>query len=142
MSFVQEFKAFIMRGNVVDLAVGIIIGAAFTAIVSSMVDDIINPLISLALNGFDFSNMFINLKDPLGNTYATIDAAKADGVATLNYGRFINAVIKFAIVGFAVFLMVKAMHRLVNRKAAETPTPAAPPEDVVLLREIRDLLKK
>lgn len=140
MSFVKEFKDFIMRGNVVDLAVGIIIGAAFTAIVSSLVDDIINPLISMALNGFDFSNLFINLKDPLNATaYPTVEAAKAAGVATLNYGRFINAVIKFVIVGFAVFLMVKGMQRLVKKKEA---APAGPSEDVVLLREIRDLLKK
>ena len=139
MSFVKEFKEFIMRGNVMDLAVGIIIGAAFTAIVNSMVDDIINPVISLGLHGFDFSNMFLNLKDPLNNNYPTVDAAKAAGVATLNYGRFLNAVIKFLIVGFAVFLMVKGMHRLVKKQEA---APAGPSEEVVLLREIRDSLKK
>jgi large conductance mechanosensitive channel len=139
MSVIREFKDFIMRGNVVDLAVGIIIGAAFTAIVNSMVDDLINPIISLATNGLDFSNMFLNLSNPLDNTYPTIEAAKAAGVATLNYGHFINAVIKFIIVGFSVFLLVKAAHRLIKKKQAG---PAATPEDVLLLREIRDLLKK
>ena len=141
MSFVKDFKAFVMRGNVVDLAVGIIIGAAFTAIVSSLVDDIIMPVIGLALAGIDFSNMFLNLKDPLDTTYTTVAAAKAAGVPTLNYGLFINAVIKFVIVAFAVFMLVRAMHKLIRKEEAKPASPV-PSEEVLLLREIRDSLKK
>lgn len=138
MSLVKEFKEFIMRGNVLDLAVGIIIGAAFTAIVSSLVDDMIMPIIGLMLNGIDFSNLFINLRDPMDTSYVTLAAAKAAGIPTLNYGLFINAIIKFMIVGFTVFMLIKGMHRLVRKKEAA----AGPSEDVLLLREIRDLLKK
>ena len=142
--FLNDFKGFIMRGNVLDMAVGIIIGAAFTSIVSSLVDDVLMPVISLMLQGIDFSNLFINLKDPLGNTFATIKDAKAAGVATLNYGLFINAVIKFLIVAFAVFTLVRNLSRFIKKPAADAApaTPPAPPEDVVLLREIRDLLRK
>lgn len=143
MNFVKEFKEFISRGNVLDLAVGIIIGGAFTTIVSSMVDDVLMPVIGLLLQGIDFSNLFVNLKDPLNNTFVTIKDAKAAGVATLNYGLFINAVIKFLIVAFAVFMLVKNVNRFMKKPEAAAPaTPPAPPEDVVLLREIRDLLKK
>lgn len=138
----KEFKEFIGRGNVLDLAVGIIIGAAFTAIVSSLVDDIIMPVLGLALAGIDFSNLFINLKDPLENTYATVAAAKAAGVATLNYGLFLNAVLKFLIVAFAVFFLVKNVNRFLKKKEAEPAKPAAPAADIVLLTEIRDLLAK
>ncbi|HEY8963169.1 MAG TPA: large conductance mechanosensitive channel protein MscL [Alphaproteobacteria bacterium] len=139
MSFVTDFKAFVMRGNVVDLAVGIIIGAAFTAIVSSLVDDIIMPVIGLLLKGIDFSNLFINLKDPLDTSFTTVAAAKAAGVPTLNYGLFINAIIKFVIVAFAVFMLVRTMHKFIKKEEAK---PAATPEDILLLREIRDSLKK
>jgi len=141
MSFLKDFKGFIMRGNVVDLAVGIIIGAAFTAIVSSLVDDVIMPVIGLALTGIDFSNLFINLKDPMDTSYATVAAAKAAGVPTLNYGLFINAVIKFVIVAFAVFMLVKGMQKLIRKEEAK-PAASAPSEEVLLLREIRDSLKK
>lgn len=141
MSFVKEFKGFIMRGNVVDLAVGIIIGAAFTAIVSSLVDDIIMPVIGLMLSGIDFSNLFINLRDPLDTSYTTIAAAKAAGVPTLNYGLFINAIIKFLIVAFAVFLLVRAVHKLLKKEEAAPKSPT-PSEEVILLREIRDSLRK
>jgi len=140
MSVVKEFRDFITRGNVVDLAVGIIIGAAFTAIVSSLVDDMIMPVIGLILKGVDFSNLFVNLNDPMDTTYTTIAAAKAAGIPTLNYGLFINAIIKFMIVGFAVFMLVKGMHKLVKKK--EAAAAKAPAEEVILLREIRDLLKK
>ncbi len=140
-SFVKEFRDFITRGNVLDLAVGIIIGAAFTAIVGSLVDDVLMPVLGLMLQGIDFSNLFINLKDPLNNAFVTVKDAKAAGVATLNYGLFINAVIKFLIVSFAVFLMVKNVNRFL-KKPHHDATPPPPPEDVVLLREIRDLLKK
>jgi large conductance mechanosensitive channel len=139
MSFVKEFKEFITRGNVIDLAVGIIIGAAFTAIVSSLVDDILMPVIGLPMKGVDFSGLFINLADPLDHSYKTVSAAKAAGVPTLNYGLFINAVIKFLIVAGAVFILVKNVHRFLKKK---DETPAAPPEEIALLREIRDLLKK
>jgi large conductance mechanosensitive channel len=142
MGFIKEFKDFITRGNVLDLAVGIIIGAAFTAIVSSLVDDVLMPVIGLMLKGVDFSNMFVNLKDPMDHSYTTVAAAKAAGVPTLNYGLFINAIIKFLIVAFSVFLLVKGMHRVIKKKEAEAKAPPAPPEEVVLLREIRDLLKK
>jgi large conductance mechanosensitive channel len=141
-AFIKEFKDFITRGNVLDLAVGIIIGAAFTAIVSSLVDDVLMPIISLMLQGIDFSNLFINLKDPLNNTFTTIKDAKAAGVGTLNYGLFINAVIKFLIVSFAVFVMVKNVNRFLKKPEAAPAAPAPTPEDVLLLREIRDSLKK
>lgn len=142
MSVIKEFKDFISRGNVLDLAVGIIIGGAFTTIVSSMVDDVLMPVIGLLLQGIDFSNLFVNLKDPLDNAFVTIKDAKAAGVATLNYGLFINAVIKFMIVAFAVFMLVKNVNRFMKKPDAAPATPPAPPEDVVLLREIRDLLRK
>lgn len=139
---IEEFKGFILRGNVLDLAVGIIIGAAFTAIVSSLVDDILMPLIGLALAGIDFSNFFLNLKDPLNNTYETVKAAKDAGVPILAYGNFINAVIKFLIVGFAVFMLVKNVSRFMPKKDEAPAGPAPTPEDILLLREIRDSLKK
>jgi large conductance mechanosensitive channel len=134
----KEFKEFALKGNVLDLAIGIIIGAAFTAIVSSLVDDILMPPIGLVTGGVDFSQLFVVLKGE--GDYNTVEQAKEAGAVTWNIGLFINAVIKFLIVAFAVFLMVKAINRLVRRQerqAAEAPKPA---EDVVLLREIRDLL--
>lgn len=143
MSFLNEFKSFIARGNVLDMAVGIIIGAAFTGIVSSLVDDVIMPVIGLLLSGIDFSDLFINLRDPIDNTYETLAAAKAAAVPTLNYGLFLNAIIKFLIVAFAVFILVKNVNRLVRKpEAAKDEAPAPTPEDIVLLREIRDSLKK
>lgn len=137
----KEFKAFAMRGNVVDMAVGIIIGAAFGGIVKSLVDDVIMPPIGLLLGNVDFSNLFLVLKE--GTTaapYASVAAAKAAGAVTLNYGLFVNAVVSFTIVAFAVFLLIRTINRL---KTEEPPAaPAATPEDIVLLREIRDSLKK
>ena len=135
-AWMDEFRAFIMRGNVVDLAVGIIIGAAFTTIVNSLVKDIFNPLIGLAVGGIDFSNIFVTLKGP---SQPTLAAAQAAGAVTLNVGVFINAVIQFLIVAFAVFWVV----RLLNRLYRQPPTPAAPPApppEVALLTQIRDLL--
>lgn len=132
----QEFKAFIARGNVVDMAVGIIIGAAFTTIVKSLVDDVIMPPIGVLTGGVDFSDLFINLS---GGDFETLAAAKAAGAATLNYGVFVNAVISFLIVAFAVFLLVKQVNRF---RKAEEAAPAAPPRQEALLEEIRDLLKK
>ncbi|MGH8496659.1 MAG: large conductance mechanosensitive channel protein MscL [Gammaproteobacteria bacterium] len=133
----QEFKEFAMRGNVVDMAVGIVIGVAFGAIITSFVDDILMPPIGLLLGGVDFSDLFINLSD---ETYTSLAAAKEAGAPTLNYGLFINAVLNFIIIAFAIFLVVKAMNRLKEKKEAE-PAPAEPPQDVKLLTEIRDLLK-
>ncbi|HAX90784.1 MAG TPA: large conductance mechanosensitive channel protein MscL [Rhodospirillaceae bacterium] len=131
----EEFKAFIARGNVIDLAVGIIMGSAFTAIVSSLVSDVIMPPIGIVLGGIDFSDFFIALN---GESYATLKAAKDAGAATLNYGIFINAIIQFVIVAFSVFILVKQVNRLQKKKdAAPVPT-----QDQILLAEIRDLLKK
>jgi len=129
----QEFKAFISRGNVIDLAVGIIIGAAFTAIVNSLVNDIIMPPVGLILGGIDFSNIFVTLGK---GTYATIAEAQKAGAATLNIGLFINAIIKFLIVAWAVFILVKQVNRFHKKEEA-----APPPAQEVLLTEIRDLLK-
>jgi large conductance mechanosensitive channel len=132
----QEFKAFIMRGNVIDLAVGIIIGAAFTGIVNSLVADVIMPVMGILTGGLDFSNYFITLSE---GDYATLKAAKDAGAATLNYGVFINHVINFLIVGFAIFMLIKQVNRF---KAKEDAKPTVPPRQEVLLEEIRDLLKK
>jgi large conductance mechanosensitive channel len=133
-AWVEEFRAFIMRGNVVDLAVGIIIGVAFTAVVNSLVKDIFTPIIGLAVGGIDFTNLFITMKGPSEATLA--DAQKA-GAVTLNIGVFLNAVIQFLIVSFAIFWLIKALTRLHVREEA---APAAPPRTEVLLEEIRDLL--
>jgi large conductance mechanosensitive channel len=138
----KEFREFALKGNMLDLAIGIIIGAAFTALVSSLVDDIIMPPIGLLLGGLDFSQLFVTLKD--GNPpgpYNTIAQAKEAGAVTWNIGLFINAVIKLLIVAFAVFLLVKGVNRLRRQQEAglkETPTPP----EVTLLAEIRDLLAK
>lgn len=133
----QEFKAFIARGNVIDLAVGIIMGVAFTTIVNSLVNDVIMPPIGVLLGGVDFSNYFINLSS---THYDSLAAAKAAGAATINYGVFINAIINFLIVAFAVFLLVKQVNRFMKKPEA-APAPAAPPRSEVLLEEIRDALK-
>ncbi|BBK40730.1 large-conductance mechanosensitive channel [Allostella vacuolata] len=131
----HEFRAFIARGNVIDLAVGIIIGAAFTSIVDSLVKDIIMPPIGLVLGGIDFSDFYINLS---GQTYASLAAAREAGAATINYGVFINACIKFLIVAFAVFVLVKQVNRI-HRKPP--PPPPSISAEVKLLTEIRDLMK-
>ncbi len=132
-AWVQEFQYFIMRGNVIDLAVGIIIGAAFTTVVNSLVKDLINPVIGLLIGGIDFSNIFFTLKGP---SAPTLDAAKAAGAVTLNFGLFINALIQFLIVGFAIFWLVKMISKI--PMPAPKPAPATPSE--TLLGEIRDLL--
>jgi len=135
----KEFREFALRGNVIDLAVGLIIGAAFGTIVTSLVNDMIMPPIGLLLGNVDFSDIFIQLG---GDTpMPSVAAAAEAGVPTMNIGIFINTLINFVIVAFAIFLLVKQMNRL-KRKEEAKPEPAAPPEDVVLLREIRDLLKK
>jgi large conductance mechanosensitive channel len=131
--WVSEFRAFIMRGNVVDLAVGIIIGAAFTAVVGSLVKDIFNPFLGLLTGGLDFSNVFVPLN---GKHYDNLTAAQQAGAATVNVGLFLNAIIQFLIVSFAIFWVVKALSRL--QRKAEPPPPS---KSEVLLGEIRDLLK-
>ncbi len=139
----KEFKAFAMKGNVVDLAVGVIIGAAFGGIVKSLVDDVIMPPIGLLLGSVDFTSMFAVLKEgATAGPYTTpADAAKA-GAVILRYGVFVNAIINFLIVAFSVFMVVKQLNRLQKKEAAAAPAPVAPPEDILLLREIRDSLKK
>ena len=132
--WIAEFKTFIMRGNVVDLAVGIIIGAAFTSIVSSLVKDVFTPLIGLLVGGIDFSNIFITLKGP---SQPTLDAAQKAGAVTLNIGLFLNAVIQFVIVAFAIFWVVKVLSRF-QRKEEAAPIPT--PRSEILLAEIRDAL--
>ncbi len=134
LGWVGEFRAFIMRGNVVDLAVGIIIGVAFTAVVNSLVKDIFTPIIGLLVGGIDFTNIFVTLK---GSSEQTLADAQKAGAVTLNFGVFLNAVIQFVIVSFAVFWLIKVLTRLHVREEA---APAAPPRTEVLLEEIRDLL--
>ena len=134
----SEFKKFAMRGNVIDLAVGVVIGAAFGAIIASLVKDIIMPPIGYAMGGIDFSNFFITLK---GAQHATLAEAQKAGAVTINYGLFVNTIINFLIVALALFLLIRAINRL-QTQPPEEPAAAPPPtEDVVLLREIRDLLK-
>jgi len=134
MQMLEEFKKFAMRGNVIDLAVGIIVGAAFTAIVNSLVNDIMMPPLGLLIGGIDFSDFFITLS---GGSYETLAEARAAGAVTINYGEFINQIVKFVIVAFAVFILVKQINRLQS-----PPPPAAPPtREEILLAEIRDILK-
>jgi len=137
-SWVNEFRSFIMRGSVVDLAVGIVIGVAFTAIVSSLVKDIINPLLGVITGGLDFSNVFFALN---GQHYASLAEAQHAGAPTVNVGLFINAIIQFLIVGFAIFWVVKALTRLHVRDEAKPPPAPGPTPTEQLLGEIRDLLK-
>ena len=134
----SEFKKFAMRGNVIDLAVGVIIGASFTGIVTSLVNDVIMPPIGLALGGVDFSNFFFVLKGD--RTVDTLAAAKAAKDVTLSYGLFVNAVINFVIVAFVLFLLIRQMNKLVAPPPGPEVIPA-PSEDILLLREIRDSLK-
>jgi large conductance mechanosensitive channel len=134
--FFNEFKEFAMRGNVIDMAVGIVIGVAFGAIVNSFVNDVLMPPIGLLLGNVDFSDLYVNLS---GQEYASATEAKAAGAPAVYIGLFINAVINFIIIAFAIFLVIKAMNRL---KRPEEPKEAAPPRQEVLLEEIRDLLKR
>jgi large conductance mechanosensitive channel len=139
----KEFKEFAMRGNVVDMAVGIIIGAAFGKIVDSLVKDVIMPPIGLLLGKVDFSNLFVVLREgAAAGPYSTVDAAQKAGAVTLNYGLFINTAISFVIIAFAVFLLIRAINQLKKKEQAKPAAPAAPAEEIVLLRQIRDALKK
>jgi large conductance mechanosensitive channel len=139
MGIIREFQEFAVKGNVMDMAVGIIIGGAFGTIVRSLVDDVIMPPIGLLMGGVDFSDLYFNLS---AIQYESLTAAKAAGAPVIAYGLFINNVIAFVIVAFAVFLLVKGMNQLRRKaEAAPAPAPVEPPADVRLLTEIRDLLK-
>jgi large conductance mechanosensitive channel len=146
MKMLQEFREFAVKGNVVDLAVGVIIGAAFGKIVESLVADIVMPIISRIIGKIDFSNLFIVLADVPAGTPMTLDALKKAGVPVLAWGNFITVAVNFLILAFAVFLMVQQINRLRRRMesppaSAQSTEPAPPPEDVLLLREIRDSLR-
>ncbi len=139
-SVFKEFKEFAVKGNMFDMAVGIILGAAFGTVVKSLVSDIFMPLVGLILGGVDFSNLFVTLGE---GSFATIEAAKEAGIATLNYGLFINNMISFAIVAFVLFMLVKGMNEMKRKEEEEAAeAPAEPPRQEVLLEEIRDSLKK
>ena len=135
---IKEFKEFISKGNVMDLAVGIIIGAAFTAIVNSLVGDLINPIIGLILGGVNFSDMFVDLS---GTNPATMAAAKDAGAAVFAYGSFITAIINFLIIAFVVFMLVKMMNRIMPKPAPAAEAPKGPTQEE-LLTQIRDALRK
>jgi large conductance mechanosensitive channel len=142
----KEFKEFAIKGNMVDMAVGIIIGAAFGTVVKSLVDDILMPIVSGIFGSPDFSNLFIVLRNPTGEAFTSIEAAREAGAAAIGYGLFINALIAFLIVAFVLFIIVKNMNRLLDAvKKEEEAAPPAPPEpskEEKLLTEIRDLLAK
>ncbi len=137
MSLLKDFREFAIKGNVIDLAVGVIIGAAFGKIVDSLVNDLIMPVIGKALGGLDFTNYFIALSAIPANVPQTLEAVRKAGVPVIAWGNFVQIIFNFIILAFVVFLMVKQ----INRLRRETPKAPAPPEDVLLLREIRDSLK-
>jgi len=138
MGMMKEFKEFAVKGNAIDMAVGIIVGAAFGKIVSSLVSDVVMPPIGRLLGGVNFGGLFINLGD---KTFATLAEAREAGAPTLNYGSFLQTLIDFTIIAFAVFLLVKGINRLKRKEEAKPPEPAKPSEEILLLREIRDALK-
>ena len=140
MGMMQEFREFAIKGNVIDLAVGVIIGAAFSKIVDSVVSDLIMPVVGLVFGKLDFSNLFVVLGTVPPGTAMTLDALKKAQVPVFAYGNFITILVNFIILAFIIFMMIKQMNRL--RKAEPPAPPAATPEDIVLLREIRDSLKK
>jgi large conductance mechanosensitive channel len=140
MSFASEFKQFALKGNVVDLAVGVIIGAAFGKIVDSAVNDLVMPVVGRVLGNVDFANLFIALKEVPAGVPQTLEAVRKAGIPVLAWGNFITIALNFAILAFVIFLMVKQINRL--KSEAPPPPPAATPEDVLLLREIRDNLRK
>jgi large conductance mechanosensitive channel len=139
MSVIQEFKQFAMRGNVVDLAVAVVIGGAFGKIIDSLVKDVVMPPVGALLGGVDFKHLYVDLS---GVGYETMEAAEAAGAPLLKYGAFINSMVDFVIVALAIFVAVKAINSLKRKEEAPPAAPAAPPEDILLLREIRDSLKK
>ena len=143
MGMMQEFKAFAIKGNVMDLAVGVIIGAAFGKIVDSVVGDLIMPLVGAIFGKVDFSNLFVVLGQVPAGTATTLDALKKAGVPVFAYGSFITVAVNFLILAFIIFMMVKQVNRLKKAEPAPpAPPPAPTPEDIVLLREIRDSLRK
>ncbi len=142
MSIIKEFKEFAVKGNVMDLAVGVIIGAAFGKIVDSVVNDLIMPIIGRVTGGLDFSGYFIALKEIPAGTPMTLDAVKKAGVPVFAYGNFITVVLYFVILAWIIFMMVKWINKLKREAPAAPAAPAEPPEEVKLLREIRDSLKK
>ena len=142
MSFMSEFREFAVKGNVVDLAVGVIIGGAFGKIVDSIVNDLIMPIVGLIFGKLDFSNLFVALGNVPEGTPHTLEAIRKAGVPVFAYGNFITVAVNFLILAFIIFLMVKQINRLKREAPAEAPAPEATPEDVVLLREIRDSLKR
>jgi large conductance mechanosensitive channel len=139
---VQEFKEFAVKGNAVDLAVGVIIGSAFRKIVDSVVADLFMPIVGAVIGKVDFSNLFVVLGSIPAGTDSTLAGLKKAGVPVFAYGNFITIAVNFAILAFIVFLMVRQLNRMKNEAPAADAAPAAPPEDVVLLREIRDSLRK
>ncbi|WP_420994419.1 large conductance mechanosensitive channel protein MscL [Cupriavidus sp. 30B13] len=141
MGMMSEFKTFAMRGNVVDLAVGVIIGAAFGKIVDSVVNDLIMPVVGRIIGKLDFSNMFVVLSDPPEGVPRTLDALKKAGVPVFAYGNFLTILVNFLILAFIIFMMVRAINKLRAEEPKAEEAPAPTPEDVVLLREIRDSLK-
>ena len=142
MSLLKEFREFAVKGNVIDLAVGVIIGAAFGKIVTSLVEDIVMPLLAMLVGNLDFSNLFIVLGNVPPGTGTTLDALKKAGVPVFAYGNFLTVAVNFVILAFIIFMMIKQINRLKREAPAAPAAPAAPPEDIVLLREIRDSLKK
>ena len=143
MSFLSEFKEFAVKGNVVDLAVSVIIGGAFGKIVDSVVADLIMPVVGLVFGKLDFSNLFVVLGSVPAGTDMTLAALRKAGVPVFAYGSFITVAVNFVILAFIIFLMIKQINRMTKEAPAEAPAaPAAEPEDIVLLREIRDALKR
>jgi large conductance mechanosensitive channel len=139
MSYMQEFKEFAMRGNVVDLAVGVVIGGAFGKIVSSLVQDVIMPPLGAIMGGVDFKQLYVNLSS---QGFETLAEAEKAGVPLIKYGVFIQSIVDFAIIAFAIFMVVKGINKLQRQEETAPAAPPPTPEDVVLLREIRDALKK
>ena len=139
MSFISEFKEFAVKGNVIDMAVGVVIGGAFGKIVGSLVNDIVMPIMGKLVGGVDFTNLFINLGS---GEFASLAEAEKAGAPLIKYGVFINTTLDFVIIAFAIFMAIKAINKLKRETPPEPEAPKADPEDIVLLREIRDSLKR
>ena len=142
MGMISEFKEFAVKGIVMDLAVGVIIGAAFGKIVDSVVNDLIMPIVAAVIGKPDFSNLFVVLGSPPAGTVMTLDALKKAGVPVFAYGNFLTILLNFIILAFVIFLMIKQVNKMKRAPAPVVAAPAAPPEDVALLREIRDALMR